>query len=114
MVNFDKQSGDFILAGRSLPEDTPAFYQPLMDWLGEYFKEPNQETLLTLELEYMNSASSRYVGKLLDIFEEQQNAGNKVKVTWKYNEMDDDALEAGEEFQDIYPVPFEFIPLQKV
>jgi hypothetical protein len=48
---------------------------------------------------------------LLEIFymlEKIVKAGKKVKVVWNYLEIDDDMLDAGEEYKEMLELPFEF------
>ena len=35
-IILDKTNKIFEISGRSLPEDSAEFYQPVLDWLGEY------------------------------------------------------------------------------
>ncbi len=37
-VIFDKGNDHFEISGCSLPEDTNAFFEPIIDWLEEYLK----------------------------------------------------------------------------
>jgi len=41
-VNFDP-SGKLELKGRSIPENSIEFYKPLMEWLDEYEKNPQEK-----------------------------------------------------------------------
>ena len=103
-VILDKASNEFELSGRSLPEDAVSFYQPILDWLGEYSSDPNNETNFIIKLEYFNTASSKLLLDVLTVLEDIDN----VKVIWYYYEDDEDMEEAGEEFSDLVDVEFEF------
>jgi len=108
-VHLEKDKGIFELSGRSLPEDVTAFYQPILNWIDEYIKEPNDKTEFTFKLEYFNTASSKIILDVLLKFEEIVEQGKQVVVKWFYNEDEEDMLEAGEEYADIVDVPFEYI-----
>jgi len=108
-VHLEKDKGIFELSGRSLPEDVTAFYQPILEWIDEYIKTPNEKTEFNFKLEYFNTASSKIILDILLKFEEIVEKGKQVAVKWFYNEDEEDMLEAGEEYADIVDVPFEYI-----
>jgi len=108
-VHLEKDKGIFELSGRSLPEDVTAFYQPILEWIDEYIKTPNDKTEFNFKLEYFNTASSKIILDILLKFEEIVEKGKQVAVKWFYNEDEEDMLEAGEEYADIVDVPFEYI-----
>jgi len=94
-ILLDKGNGIFEISGRSLPEDSAEFYQPILDWISAYGEDPNPETLFTFKLEYFNTLSS-----LEDI--------DGVTIDWYFHEDDEDMEEAGEEFSELVEIPFEF------
>ena len=103
-VLLDKGNAIFEISGRSLPEDSAEFYQPILDWLGIYKDDPNAETEFIFKLEYFNTASSKLI---LDVLTELEDFDGS-KVTWYFHEDDEDMEEAGEEFADLVDVPFDF------
>jgi hypothetical protein len=105
-VLLDKTHGIFEISGRSLPEDSAEFYQPILDWLDEYAKAPNDATEFMFKLEYFNTASSKLILDVLSKLEKLEEESTLVK--WFYHEDDEDMLEAGEEFEDLVDVTFEF------
>jgi hypothetical protein len=108
-VILDKDSGVFEISGRSLPEDVTMFYQPILDWIDEYAKDPNAKTEVMFKLEYFNTASSKVLLDVLLKYEEINDSGNDVVIKWHYHEDEEDMKEAGEEYEDIVTVPFEYV-----
>lgn len=108
-VNFDKDLKIFKLSGRSFPADADEFYQPLLKWLNDFKESGTKEPVIfEVSLEYFNTASAKL---LLDIFfklEDIKEAGFDTKILWSYLEDDEDMQEAGEEFEDIVELDFEF------
>ncbi len=109
-VIFELENKLFQISGRSFPANADRFYQPLIKWLDDYKKSgPDGTTVFNVKMEYFNTASAKMIldifFKLEDIFEE----GNDVKIKWHFLEEDDDMLEAGEEFNEIVELEFEFI-----
>lgn len=109
-VVLDKENNTFEISGRSLPEDVVAFYNPILDWLTEYAKDPLEKTVFNFKLEYFNTASSKLLLDVLLKLEDINGSGHDVLVKWHYPDDDEDMEEAGEEYSDIVEVPFEQVP----
>ncbi|MCQ2226853.1 MAG: DUF1987 domain-containing protein [Bacteroidales bacterium] len=106
-VTMDKDNGIFLIQGRSLPEDVTEFYGPILNWIGEYGEDPNSETVMTFKLEYFNTASSKVLLDVLLKFEELKDKTD-VNIKWCYREDEEDIMEAGQEYEDIVELPFEY------
>jgi hypothetical protein len=110
-VNLDKEKNVFEIKGKSLPENVNLFYQPIIDWLTEYFKNPNPQTNITFKLDYLNTASSKALLSLFLVFEDAVKNGKSVNILWYYEEDDEDMKDIGEEYADIIQIPFEIIKI---
>ena len=112
-IKFDPKSGDLLLKGRSIPENSIEFYKPLVDVLDAYNASPQSTTKVDIQLEYFNTSSSKCI---LDVFKKLEaiNSGNsEVTINWFYEEDDEDMLEAGEDYQAIISVPFKMIEVEE-
>lgn len=107
-IVFDKESGTFEVSGRSLPEDSAEFFDPILEWVAAYAKDPNPKTEFVFKLDYSNTASSKFVHEILLILEKIKN----VKVIWYFHEDDEDMEDAGKEFSEQVAIPFEFKKFQ--
>jgi hypothetical protein len=108
-VNFDAESGHLKIEGRSIPENPGEFYDELIDWIKEYFKKPQALTIFDLNLEYVNSGSSKYLLGLFKVVKEEIQKGNKVTVNWYYEEDDEAILSLGEHYKTSLKIPFNLI-----
>ena len=108
-VIFDLEQGIYEISGRSLPEDVVEFYTPVMNWLDQLEAEPVADIEFSFKLEYFNTASSKLILdvllKLDDIFQD----GTSMNVRWYYYEMDEDLMEAGEEYAELIEIPVELV-----
>jgi len=106
-INF-KENGSLEMSGRSIPENSVDFYQPALDWVGEYAKQPASETRLVVKLEYFNTSTSKC---LIEMFRKLETITDKstVKIEWHYEEEDEDMMESGKDFQHILKIPLELI-----
>jgi hypothetical protein len=109
-INFDKDSGIFHIKGRSVPENSYEFYNPLLVWMDEYAKQPNSSIILKIELDYFNTSSSKF---LFEIFKKLKtivvNNNSEIKVEWYYDDGDEEMENSGQDFMDILDIPFSFI-----
>ncbi len=112
-INFDQDLGKFLVFGKSFPEEVRRFFDPVLLWLEEYVKNPNEETKFEFRLEYYNSATSTM---LLEIFYTLEQivkyTEHKITIIWNYLDIDDDMLDAGKEYAEMIEIPFEFKAIQ--
>lgn len=64
-IEFTHITGELVLEGRSIPENTAKVYEPLLVWINEYVKYPCSITNLHLKLEYFNSSSLIWIIKIV-------------------------------------------------
>ncbi|MCC5930613.1 MAG: DUF1987 domain-containing protein [Cyclobacteriaceae bacterium] len=110
-IFFDVSTGNFELSGRSIPENSVELYKPVLRWLDEYVKQPALSTHMTIKLEYFNTTSSKCIIDLFRRLEKVKKQGYEVKVTWYYEEEDEDMKESGEDFREIIHVPMDIVKL---
>ena len=108
-VELNASENKFEMSGKSLPEDVTAFYDPLLEWLDGYAADPNSNTNFVFSMTYFNTASSKMILDILMKLEEIMEDGHEMKITWRYQEDDEDMEEAGEEYSDIVEIPFDMV-----
>jgi len=110
-VEFKFDSGELLIKGRSIPENSIEFYKPLIDWIESYSPDAKDRTILNVQLEYFNTSSSKC---LLDVFKKLERISNSVEIQWYYEEDDEDMLEAGEDYDAIIDIPFKMIEVEEI
>ena len=108
-ILLDKESNQFEISGKSLPEDVVDCYQSTLDWLDTYRSQPNPKTEFNFKLLYFNTASSKLILDILMIFEEMVEEGHDVLIKWFSLQSDEDMQEAGKEYEEMVDVPFEHL-----
>jgi hypothetical protein len=96
--------GNLLIKGRSLPEDTAKFYDPIQNWIKNCAFD---NVCITICLDYMNSSSSQQITKFLQLARENSKIKNCC-VKWYYEEGDEDNLDFGKEVMHLTDLPFEF------
>jgi hypothetical protein len=108
-LSLNANSGVLELAGKSIPERTSEFYDPVLAWLDEYIQSPQEETTLNIKLEYCNSSSTRYLMDILERLERLFKEGKKVTINWYYEEDDEDMLDLGQSYNVPLSIPINMI-----
>lgn len=110
-VRYDKAEGVLEISGRSIPENTSKFYEPILNWIDSYKLSANKRTVLKIYLEYFNTGSSKYLFQILKRFEELHagDTDEQVIVEWFYEDGVEELAEAGEDFRDILNLPFKIM-----
>jgi hypothetical protein len=101
-IILDKGADTFEIKGRSFPEDAYPVFSKVISWVNEYARNPNPRTKFVVNLEYLNTASSRVFIEMFQILKEIPG----VEVIWCFAEGDDDMHEAGEQFAQVIEMPF--------
>lgn len=114
-VKFDVNSGQFVIWGKSRPENTVKFFTPIIDWITEFYSTKsakianNSAVVFVFKLEYFNSISAKYILDILFSLKGFISEGNKIGIEWHYAKLDDDMLETGKEFSNMVNLKFDFI-----
>jgi hypothetical protein len=94
------------LTGRSIPENPELIFRRLDEWITLHF-EKNKGLDVSIQLEYINSGSSKYLYEVLKKLTGYGRTGNSVKMKWLYEEDDEAMLELGEHYRDSAGIPLE-------
>jgi len=94
-----KTSGEISIKGKSYPENSFEFYQPIMHWLKTYLasEKENNKLVATFEIDYFNSSRSSVFYDIFDLFDQYHETMNIV-IHWQYKTGNESLQEAGEDF----------------
>jgi len=106
-INFSEE-GVIDIEGRSIMEDVFSFWQPLLEWISTYSKNPAEFSNVSFNLEYTNSSSNKYINEIIRRLEECYANGNRMQITWKYEEDDESILQLGKDLEAMTKLPFKF------
>ena len=97
----DLSTNTLSLMGKSYPENTFEFYEPVIEWIERLIKEgADQELTFNFEILYYNSSSSKAFFDIFDTLEEACEDGAKITVNWIYDPDNETMEEAGEDFAE--------------
>ncbi|MCG7495380.1 DUF1987 domain-containing protein [Vibrio sp. Of7-15] len=90
--------GTISIKGKSYPENTFEFYEPVMAWMEALFEQENTNiVVINFEITYFNSSSSKLFFDFFDLLEEKNDEFD-ITINWRYEEENESAEEAGEDF----------------
>lgn len=95
-INFNA-NGNIKIGGRAFPEDAHKLFKPLFEWVHSFTSDKAD---IEINLEYFNTAVSKQLLDFLKAFETNPKI-SEIKVTWMYEEGDDEMLETGEIFEEL-------------
>ncbi len=110
-IYFDLSAAKLDIKGRSIPENSIAFYKPLFDALDRYVNNPAKRINVAIQLEYYNSSSSVCILNLLKKLEILKDKKDSVSIEWYYEEEDEDTFAAGNNFQHMIQLPIKIIKI---
>ena len=105
-VEFNTAPLSMSISGRSIPENSIAFYTPLMEWLDDHLTDGKESVDISIRLEYFNTSSSKCI---MDLLKRVEKSAVNATVSWYYEEEDEDMLEAGEDYDAIIDLPFRLV-----
>jgi hypothetical protein len=112
-VILDNESSIFEIKGESYPENSAAFYNPIIKWISEYCKDISIKLTFNINLTYFNTSSSKALLDIFDILEDFHNNNGEITINWYYFKDDESTKENGEEFAEDLTLPFNIIEINK-
>lgn len=110
-IILDPEQNIFKISKISVPENALDFYTPVLNWIKEYAKHPNVQTIFDFDLEYVNTASSKQVIQVILSLQKVAEKGD-VKVRWFYETIDEDMQALGKRYKKLVSLPFELVEIE--
>lgn len=102
--------GEITIKGRSIPEDSLEFYDPVLEACRKYVENPAKHTTVSIHLEYVNSGSKKYLTNILNILEKSYLEGYGYDITWTHDSDDEAMLDLGNDIKGIIKIPISIKP----
>jgi len=100
------EPGRIEIKGRSIPEDSFEFYNPVMHAIMDYFNQSEDKTELHFHLEYINSGSKKMITNILSACNDFYLKGKNIRIQWNYDTDDESMEELGSDFSSMLQIPF--------
>ncbi len=103
-----ESTGIMEIHGKSIPENSDDFWAPVLNWFKSYINTPAEQTVVKLDIAYLNISSSKNILHLLYQLNELSDRNFDARVEWYYHAADQDMLEVGKDYEHMVRVPFTF------
>lgn len=113
-VDFNCETGILKIKGQSYPENAFRFYEPLFDWIDDYFEINSDDAQMDISLIYLNTSSVKCLMDIIYKFEQAAQKGRKVKINWYYKSNNRNIFECGKEFEEDLEEDLEFNLIEEV
>ncbi len=108
-IDFHIEEKRFLLKGRSMPENSEAFFNPILGWLTDNLKFQFVKANFDVALDYYNTGSFIRLMALFNLLQELNKTGNEFTIRWICEGEDEDNIADGESFKAVVNIPFEII-----
>jgi hypothetical protein len=104
----DISFGILNFTGRSILTDPKVFFDPINVWVGKYLRNPAEETIVNIKLEYIDTASTQALYQILRQLNGVRKKGLVFKVNWQIEDEDPEMKELGEMIEQRLGVEFQY------
>lgn len=108
LVKFSPDTGELEIRGKSMPDNTAAFYRNVLKWVEDYVQTNPPKIVVNLDLIYCNSFSRKYVYEILKYTRALKENNKELTVNWYYDKEDEDQLADGQEYSEILKIDFNY------
>jgi len=108
-VNFNSETGEFKIFGRSIPEHPIEIFEPIENWVLDYLKNLPNKICLSIYLDYLNTHSTGRLLLLMRILESyyNKNRNTDISIIWNIEDEDEDMEDLGYEIKTLLDLPME-------
>ncbi len=114
-INFNAETGNLHIGGRSYSSDAFEFYKPVNEWLSKYIEKPKDQTILEVNVDYFHSVSIKYLTTIIKKIAQLHESGRSIKVIWLHqsDENDEDeSFDLGKSIEGEARIKFDFVEFQ--
>lgn len=106
----DISYGILNFTGRSILTDPKIFFDPILNWVNKYIKQPAEETVVNVKLEYIDTASTQSLYQILRQLNNVRSKELVLMVNWYIEDADPEMKELGEMIEQRLGIEFQYIP----
>ncbi|MFN8240296.1 MAG: SiaC family regulatory phosphoprotein [Bacteroidales bacterium] len=100
------EKGRILIIGRSISENPGELYRPVHEWVISYLNDLPEMTEIRLGFEFINTTSIKWIYAILKELGRMPDMPAKARVTWYYEEGDEDMCDLGFILRSLVDCPF--------
>jgi hypothetical protein len=103
-VDLNNLTGELIFSGKSIPENAAVIYEGVMKWINEYIKDPRSSTNLRISLEYFNTATAIWLGKIIQALGSMKDPENTLMIHLYFSIDEFDNMDTEDMKDELHPL----------
>lgn len=108
------EPGKIMIIGRSISENPGEFYRSIHEWITTYATESAVMTNIQLGFEFINTTSIKWVYAILKELGKIPDMAFRAKISWYYEEGDEDMCDLGFILRSLVDCPFHIIEVDDI
>jgi len=108
------EPGRILIVGRSISENPAEFFRPVYEWVSKYAAENIRMTNIQLAFEFINTTSIKWVYAILKELSKIPDMPVRAKISWFYEEGDEDMCDLGFILRSLVDCPFHIIEVDDI
>jgi hypothetical protein len=108
------EPGTIFIMGRSIPDNPGDFYRPVHEWISKYARKNTEKFNINLGFEYINTSSTKWIYTILKELSGMKEIVRNARVTWYYEQGDEDMCELGLILRTLIECPFFMVELDEM
>jgi len=108
------EPGKVVILGRSILENPAEFYRPVHEWASSYSTESAGMTVIHFGFEFINTTSIKWIYAILKEFAKIPRMDDRVKISWFYEEGDEDMCDLGFILRSLVNCPFSIVEVDDI
>lgn len=108
------EPGKLLITGRSISENPAEFYRPIHEWVIDYAADSPRMTNIKLGFEFINTTSIKWIYAILKELARIPNLSLRAKITWYYEEGDEDMCDLGIILRSLVSCPFYIVEVEDI
>ena len=103
-VDFNHLTGELVLTGISIPENSAKLYEGVFKWINEYVKNPSLLTNFRMNLEYFNTSSIMWISRMFNVLSSIKKVDATLMIHLYYDILEFETMDADELADAICPI----------
>ena len=108
------EPGRIFIMGRSIPDNPGEFYRPVYTWISEYAASHIEKSKVEMGFEYINTTSTKWIFNILKELATMEDVAENVKISWYYEQGDEDMCELGFILRSLIQCPFVLVEVDEM
>ncbi len=113
-IVFNPNASQFEISGNSFLENQQDFYTNVVEWVSNNEGEFPEWTELIFRMDFVCTTSMKSLQLLLTSLKSIVNHGKNLKISWYYNQNDEDIKETGKKLSQFTGISFDIQSMSNI